>query len=270
MTKDDDPEAYIEAFERHTLMTSLPQEHWASQLGALVVGVAQAAYRAILREEARDYERVKQAILYRLELSPDYYRHLFQAKKRPDERRPRVLLQLLRDLLDKWVSPMGSDRQDLADQVILEQFQIDLDERMQRWVRQLAPWNCEEALKLAEAYVAAEASYPKEQRNQKPASLLPREAERQPAPIRGAGKDVVCFRCGQRGHLSRECPTQPAARWVPASQPRGFPDRRCGTEVGEPMDCSYANCEGNATWSRPTVKAWVDGRPIRATLDSGW
>ncbi|KYO43494.1 hypothetical protein Y1Q_0013542 [Alligator mississippiensis] len=73
MTKDNDPEAYIEAFERHALMTSLPQEHWASQLGALVVGVAQAAYRAIPREEAWDYKRVKQAILYRLELSPDYY-----------------------------------------------------------------------------------------------------------------------------------------------------------------------------------------------------
>ncbi|KYO46043.1 hypothetical protein Y1Q_0021625 [Alligator mississippiensis] len=187
MTKEDDPEAYIEAFERHALMTSLPQEHWASQLGALVVGVAQAAYRAIPREEARDYEWVKQAILYQLELSPDYYRHLFRAKKRPDERRPRVLLQLLRDLLDKWVSPVGSDHQDLADQVILEQFQIDLDERTQRWVRQHTPRNCEEALKLAEAYVAAEASYLKEQRNQKPTSLLLREAERRPAPIRGTG-----------------------------------------------------------------------------------
>ncbi|KYO33682.1 hypothetical protein Y1Q_0008818 [Alligator mississippiensis] len=114
MTKEDDPKAYIEAFECHTLMTGLPQEHWASQLGTLVVGVVQAAYRAIPREEAQDYERVKQAILYQLEISPDYYRHLF-----------RVLLQLLRDLLDKWVSPVGSDREDLADQVILEQFQMD-------------------------------------------------------------------------------------------------------------------------------------------------
>ncbi|KYO35359.1 hypothetical protein Y1Q_0007947 [Alligator mississippiensis] len=269
MTKDENPEAYIEAFERHALMTGLPQEHWASQLGALVVGVAQAAYRAILREEAGDYERVKQAILYQLEISPDYYRHLFWAKKRPDERRPQVLLQLLQDLLDKWVSPVGSDSEGLADQVILEQFQIDLDERMQCWVRQHAPRNCEEALKLAEAYAAAEASYPKERRNPKPASPPPREAEWRQAPIRGAGKDVVCFRCGQRGHLSRECPTQPAARWVPANQPRGFPNRRRGTEVGEPMDCRYASCEGNATWSRPTVKAWVDGRPVRATLDSG-
>ncbi|KYO26719.1 hypothetical protein Y1Q_0019189 [Alligator mississippiensis] len=88
MMKDDDPEAYIEAFERHALMTGLKQEYWASQLGTLVVGKAQAAYWALSRDKARDYERVKQAILYRLEISPDHYHRLFHAKKGPDERRP--------------------------------------------------------------------------------------------------------------------------------------------------------------------------------------
>ncbi|KYO39827.1 hypothetical protein Y1Q_0006705 [Alligator mississippiensis] len=88
MTRDNDPEAYIEAFEHHALMTSLNQECWASQLGTLVVGKAQAAYRALPRDEARDYEHVKQAILYRLEISPDHYRRLFHTKKGPDERRP--------------------------------------------------------------------------------------------------------------------------------------------------------------------------------------
>ncbi|KYO47102.1 hypothetical protein Y1Q_0014012 [Alligator mississippiensis] len=64
MRKDDDPKAFIKAFEHHTLMTGLNQEYWASQLGALVVGKAQAAYRALPRDKARDYECVKQAILY--------------------------------------------------------------------------------------------------------------------------------------------------------------------------------------------------------------
>ncbi|KYO47781.1 hypothetical protein Y1Q_0019846 [Alligator mississippiensis] len=139
MTKDDDPGAYIEAFECHALMTGLPQDYWASQLGALVVGKSQAAYRAIPRDEARNYEQVKQAILYRLEISPNHYRRLFRARKGPDERRPQVLLQLLRELLDKWVNPVGSDREDLADQIILEQFQNDLEERTQRRVWQHSP-----------------------------------------------------------------------------------------------------------------------------------
>ncbi|KYO45462.1 hypothetical protein Y1Q_0015123 [Alligator mississippiensis] len=183
MTKDDDPEDYIEAFERHALMTGIPQDYWASQLGALVVGEAQAAYRAFLRDEARNYERVKQAILYRLEISPDHYRCLFRARKGPDKRRPRVLLQLLWDLLDKWVNPMGSNREDLADQIVLEQFQNDLEERTQRWVRQHSPQNCEEALKLAEAFAAAEASYPGERRSLGPVPAVLKEAEWRRPPI---------------------------------------------------------------------------------------
>ncbi|KYO35343.1 hypothetical protein Y1Q_0007931 [Alligator mississippiensis] len=95
MTRDDDPEAYIEAFECHALITGLNQGYWASQLGALVVVKAQAAYQALPRDDARDYECMKQAILYRLEINPDHYRRLFCAKKGPDEKHPRLLLQLL-------------------------------------------------------------------------------------------------------------------------------------------------------------------------------
>ncbi|KYO42278.1 hypothetical protein Y1Q_0022149 [Alligator mississippiensis] len=247
MTKDDDPKAYIKAFECHALMTGLPQDYWASQLGGLVFGKAQAAYQAIPREEARDYERVKQAIRDRLEISPDHYRRLFRARKGPDERRPRVLLQLLWDLLDKWVNPVGSDREDLTDQIVLEQFQNDLEERTQRWVRQHSPQNCEEALKLAKAFTAAEASYPRERRSLGPMPVVPKEVEWRRPLIRGPGREVVCFHCGQNGHISRECPSQPAEQWVVADKPQSFPDQHRSPETGKPMDCSYASSEGNAT-----------------------
>ncbi|KYO22925.1 hypothetical protein Y1Q_0005440 [Alligator mississippiensis] len=190
MTKDDDLEAYIKAFERHALMTGLDQGYWASQLGALVVGKAQAAYRALSREDARDYALVKQAILYRLEIIPGHYRRLFRAKKGPDERRPRVLLQLSRDLLDKWVNPAGHDREALADQIVREQFQNDLEERTQRWVWQHTPLTCEEALKLAEAFTALEASYPRERKSPGYSPVNPKEPERRRPPGRGATRET--------------------------------------------------------------------------------
>ncbi|KYO27978.1 hypothetical protein Y1Q_0014176 [Alligator mississippiensis] len=154
ITKDDDPEAYIEAFKWHALMTGLDKRYWASQLGALVVGKAQAAYRALSRDDALDYEHVKEAILYRLEINPEHYRRQFRAKKGPEAKQPRVLLQLLWDLLEKWVNPAGEDREALADQIALEQFQNDLEERTQCWVRQHTTQTCKEALKLADAFTA--------------------------------------------------------------------------------------------------------------------
>ncbi|KYO29452.1 hypothetical protein Y1Q_0018054 [Alligator mississippiensis] len=86
MTGDDDPEVYIEAFECHVIMTVLDKRYWASQLRALVVGKAQAAYRELPQNEARDYEVVKAAILYRLEINLKHYRRLFRAKKGTEEK----------------------------------------------------------------------------------------------------------------------------------------------------------------------------------------
>ncbi|KYO45139.1 hypothetical protein Y1Q_0007428 [Alligator mississippiensis] len=105
MTKDNDPEVYIEAFERHALMTRLDKRYWASQLGALVVGKAQATYRAFSRDDAQDYKHVKEAILYRLEINSEHYCRQFRAKKGPEAKQPRVL-QLLWDLLDKRLNAM--------------------------------------------------------------------------------------------------------------------------------------------------------------------
>ncbi|KYO35342.1 hypothetical protein Y1Q_0007930 [Alligator mississippiensis] len=35
------------------------------------------------------------------------------------------------------------------------------------------------------------------------------------------------------------------------------------------MDCSYVVGKENTAWSHPVIKAWVDGRPVQATLDLG-
>ncbi|KYO35858.1 hypothetical protein Y1Q_0022093 [Alligator mississippiensis] len=85
VTKDDDPEAYIKAFERTAIQTGLDMGQWGHQLGALVIDKAQAAYKALSREKAQDYEAVKAMILYRLEIFPESYRQAFRARK-PRER----------------------------------------------------------------------------------------------------------------------------------------------------------------------------------------
>ncbi|KYO45952.1 hypothetical protein Y1Q_0021560 [Alligator mississippiensis] len=156
MTKDDDPEAYIEAFEWTAIQTGLDRSQWDHQLGALVIDEAQAAYRALSREEAQDYEAVKAAILYRLEISPESHRQAFRACKLRESKQPQGLLQTLRDALQKWL-PVGKfDRAEVLDQILLEKFLWDLEEDTQRWVRRHQPQSSEEALCLAEAFSNSE------------------------------------------------------------------------------------------------------------------
>ncbi|KYO27759.1 hypothetical protein Y1Q_0005304 [Alligator mississippiensis] len=156
MTREDDPEAYIEAFERTVIQTGLDRGQWGHHLEALVIDQAQAAYRALSRDEARDYEAVKAAILYRLEISPESHRQGFRARKSKEARRPRGLLQALRDSLNKWLPAGKFERVGVMDQILLEQFIWDLEEDAQRWVRRHQPQTSEEALCLAEAFANSE------------------------------------------------------------------------------------------------------------------
>lgn len=86
MTKDDDPEAHIKAFEHAAIQVGLERLYWASQLQALVIRKAQTTYRALSREEAQAYEKVKAAILHRLKITPKHYWCLFRAKKNHEDR----------------------------------------------------------------------------------------------------------------------------------------------------------------------------------------
>lgn len=100
------------------------------------------------------------------------------AKKELDERQPWILLQLLQNLLNKWVSPAVYDRDTLTDQILLEQFQNDLEEQTQCWVCQHLPHACKEALKLAKAFTVLEAGYSQEKWVLSPVTAYPTEVDR--------------------------------------------------------------------------------------------
>ncbi|KYO35309.1 hypothetical protein Y1Q_0007903 [Alligator mississippiensis] len=131
MTKDDDPEAYIEAFEQMATQTGLDRSQWGHQLGALVIDEAQAAYRALSREEAQDYEAVKAAILYRLEISPESYRQAFKARKS-------------RVVREEWERPMGLG-------ISAEEYRRDLQDRIQK-AQRIARHNVREAQERQETH----------------------------------------------------------------------------------------------------------------------
>ncbi|KYO42818.1 hypothetical protein Y1Q_0016198 [Alligator mississippiensis] len=203
MTKDDDPEAYIEAFERTAIQTGLDQSQWGHQLGVLVIDQAQAAYRALSREEAQDYEAVKVAILYRLEISPESHRQAFLAQKSKEARRPQGLLQSLRDSLQKWLPAGKFDRVVVLDQILLEQFLWDLEEDTQKWVQRHQLQTSEEVLCLAAAFTNSEKERGSGRGLRTPKENLVQEGERRSGPKRGSPKGVVCYRCERMGHISQ-------------------------------------------------------------------
>lgn len=82
----DDPEAYLEAFERMATGVGWDKAKVAYQLGTLLIDKAQAASRELSWKEAGDYQTVKAVILYQLEVPTENYRLRFQEKTMSNEK----------------------------------------------------------------------------------------------------------------------------------------------------------------------------------------
>lgn len=86
-------------------------------------------------------------------------------------------MQLLKDLLDKWVPPGQVDQASLAAQILLEQFIKDLDNEMQLWVCWHLPKMAEEALRVAEDFMASEVKHVREKSYKSTGMFIKREEE---------------------------------------------------------------------------------------------
>ena len=94
----------------------------------------------------------------------------------------------LNDLVTKWLESKKS-REEVLDQIVLEQFLKTLPDDVRVLVRERSPGKSEEAAKLADSYLQAR----KEDKE-----LNRKEGD----------KSRRCLRCGKPGHLARECRVQ--------------------------------------------------------------
>lgn len=131
MSPDDAIEAYLEAFERTATAAKWDPGSWVAQIGPFLIRPAQAAYRALNRVEARDYKKVKAAILYHLEISSETYSQKFRARKGPEGIQTQLLAQMLKDLAERWLPPETHTLQEVIDLIVLEQFLTDLSSSSQ-------------------------------------------------------------------------------------------------------------------------------------------
>ncbi|XP_058841537.1 uncharacterized protein LOC131697382 [Acipenser ruthenus] len=152
MTAEDDPEAYLVAFEWLATTAAWPREYWASQLGPCLMGEAQAAYRAMTDEDAGQYELVKQAMLRRLNITGETHRVRFQEFQRPSNTRPRVVAQRLCDHMAQWLNPSQKTGIQMGEAIVMEQFCHVVGAETQAWIRRHNPTTLEQAVALAENF----------------------------------------------------------------------------------------------------------------------
>uniref|UniRef100_K7GDB9 Uncharacterized protein n=1 Tax=Pelodiscus sinensis TaxID=13735 RepID=K7GDB9_PELSI len=102
--------------------------------------------------DARDYGKVKAAILRGCSISTEMQRLHFRQFRYQEAKGPREVCSRLRELSHRWLKPEIRTKEQIMELLILEQFLTILPEEIQSWVWVRHPETCAQAISLAEDF----------------------------------------------------------------------------------------------------------------------
>ncbi len=155
MGPQDDPEAFVDLFEKTAEACGWDRTQWPVRLIPLLSGEAQVAAQQLPVENLLAYADLKRAILQRVGRSPEQHRQRFRSVDLGDSGRPFILAQQLRDACRRWLMAEARDVGAVVDLVVLEQFVARLPSGTAEWVQCQRPASLDQAIQLAEDHLAA-------------------------------------------------------------------------------------------------------------------
>ena len=95
--------SYLGRFERFAESQKWKREHWAMYLSALLKGRALDVYSMMPSEQASNYDRLKDALLKRYQLSADGFKKRFRSAKPEAGETPSQFLTRIDNYLERWI-----------------------------------------------------------------------------------------------------------------------------------------------------------------------
>ena len=219
LTEEDDIVAYLTMFERLMVAYEVKKERWAFKLAPNLVGKAQIAYAALSAAEAGSYDKLKETILQRYDITEESYRQRFRATRSKRGESNRELVARLDDLANKWLESCTSV-DEVKDKVVLEQFLSTLTEEVRVFIRERHPKTSKEAGKLADDFFQARKDD------------LRGQDDRKGSQGKSGDRFRRCIQCGKSGHTVGDCRMKSqvggkaSASARPYERPSSF-DRAC-------------------------------------------
>ncbi len=123
MGPQDDPEAFLDLFEKTAEACGWPQMNWPVRLISLLSGEVQLAAKQLPVQNLLVYDDLKRAILQRVGRNPEQHRQRFRSLELGENGRPFVMAHQLRDACRRWpLSPLSKEKSAFTTPFGLHQF----------------------------------------------------------------------------------------------------------------------------------------------------
>ncbi|GFN97892.1 polyprotein [Plakobranchus ocellatus] len=153
----DDLDIWLTRFERFAESNGWSREKWSSSLCALLTGCALDCYGRLSAEQPKDYDKVKEALMKRYDLTEDGYRHKFRTCKPAEGESLDMFIVRISRYLDRWIELSKKDKsyEKLKDLIVQEQFMDACPEDLATSLREKDLPTLERVAKEADLFLKA-------------------------------------------------------------------------------------------------------------------
>ncbi|RUS69939.1 hypothetical protein EGW08_022295 [Elysia chlorotica] len=196
----DDLDSWLLRFERFATTSGWPKESWCTPLSALLTGRALEAFCRLSETEATDYDRVKEVLQKRYNLTEDGYRQRFRTGSPEEGENPSMFIVRLKTYLERWMKLAEAPQtyEALRDLFVKEQFLDSSPADLSTYLRERRLADLEEVARSAELFLTAR----KRQLSDRARQGITREQNR---PSSSKEEEIICHICRKPGHSTRNC-----------------------------------------------------------------
>ena len=213
----DDMDAYLQRFERYAENEGWDADCYATYLGSPLSGKALEVYSRLPASEARDYYKLKEALLIHYQLTQEDYRKKFHSGTQTSMETASQYLERLEHFFENWIrlSKIEESFEGLRELILVEKFLHSCPRELALFIRERFPSNMKRLLELAKIFISARAAVGGSVKPHQPNRDTDPRSNSQPKPNRpntgpnwnqhpGRG---LCYLCQKPGHRAAACPT---------------------------------------------------------------